>query len=197
LEVAHAASKTQGGAPPEGEQKASIEEPPTTPPRAEPSVSSTPISDWQARYREGKYSESLALVRSSGFDKRLNELSPGVLAELADTARLGGDPGLAARALSTLVRRFPGSAEARDGKFLLGRVHALRGDRTAAIAAFEGYLSKGASALYANEAVGRLMELYSANGDAERARAMAERYLERAPNGPYQRLARSLVSQRK
>ena len=37
------------------------------------------------------------------------------------------------------------------------------------------------------------MELYSARGDAERAREMARRYLERAPSGPYHRLARSLV----
>lgn len=149
-------------------------------------------SDWQALYREGKYAAALALARKDGLDARLGDLSPATLAELADVARLGGDPDLAVRALTTLLRRFPSAPQARDGQFLLGRVHALRGDTGAAIASFESYLGTGAT-LYANEAIGRLMELYSARGDTERARAMARRYLERAPSGPYQRLARSLT----
>jgi TolA-binding protein len=134
-------------------------------------------------------------LRSSGIAKRLDELSPRTLADVADAARLGGDPDLAIRALNVLLRRFPSAAEARDGKFLLGRVHALRGDRNAAIGAFERYLETKASAPYTNEAMGRLMELYSARGDNAKARSMAERYLERTPDGPYRRLARSLVGE--
>jgi TolA-binding protein len=169
-------------------------------PAAEPTIGAAPpappsSADWQARYRAGNYTESLSLVRASGVDRRLGELSAGALAELAEAARLGGDPELAARALTTLLRRFPGAAEAREGRFLLGRVHAVRGDRRAAIEAFESYLRNGASSVYANETLGRLMELYSARGDAERAQDIARRYLERAPNGPYGRLARSLVNQ--
>jgi outer membrane protein assembly factor BamD (BamD/ComL family) len=72
-------------------------------------------------------------------------------------------------------------------------VHALRGDTTAAIGSFESYLAQRGASPYATEAIGRLMELYSGRGDTERARAMAERYLDRAPNGPYKRLALSLV----
>ena len=41
--------------------------------------------------------------------------------------------------------------------------------------------------------LGRLMELYSAGGDQQKAREMARRYLDRAPKGPYGRLARSLL----
>jgi hypothetical protein len=151
--------------------------------------------DWQALYREGKYAESLKLLRASGVGQRLNELSAATLAELSDTARLGGDPELALRALTLLTRRFPNSPQARHAKFLLGRLHALRGDAAAAIAALESYLRAGDSSPYATEALGRLMELYSGRGDSERARSMARRYLERAPNGPYQRLARSLTGQ--
>jgi TolA-binding protein len=196
MEVAHGSTKAHApAASPESatNDAPAVVESEAPAARAVPSASSGANADWQLRYRAGKYAESLALVRSSGIAKRLNELSAGTLAELADAARLGGDPELAAQALTLLLRKFPGSAEARDGKFLLGRVHALRGERAAAVAAFEGYLDKG-DARYATEAVGRLMELYSANGDAGRARNMAERYLERAPNGPYQRLARSLLA---
>jgi TolA-binding protein len=149
--------------------------------------------DWQKSYRQGNYAASLAQARGIGVNKLIDELPSKSLAELADAARLGGDPELAVRALTALQRRFPSSAEAREGKFLLGRVHALRGDSKAAIASFESYLAQRGSSAYATEAVGRLTELYSGRGDTERARAMAKRYLERAPNGPYKRLALSLL----
>ncbi len=166
--------------------------PPDT--RPAPSAESSPNPEWRNRYRDGKYADSVALLRASGVAERLNELPPRILSEVADAARLGGDLELAVRALTTLMRRFPSAPEARDGQFLLGRVHALRGDPKSASAAFEGYLKAGQASRYANEAVGRLMELHSARGDDERALAMAHRYLEQAPDGPYRRLARSLVA---
>lgn len=193
MEVAHRGSaKAPAAETPEVAGSApAAEAPPPAPPSAwAPSVAT--VADWQLRYREGKYAESLALVRSTGVAKRLEELGPGLLADLADAARLGGEPELAVRALSALLRRFPNAPEARDGAFLLGRVHALRADRRAAIDAFERYLG-GRQGRYASEALGRLMELYSARGDREKAREMARRYLERAPKGPYGRLARSLL----
>ena len=141
-------------------------------------------------------SESLALARAGRVDKRLGELPPDALADLAEAARLGGDPELAVRALTALLRRFPGAPEAREVKFLLGRVQVLRGDAGAAVAAFESYLGDGRSALYTNEALGRLMEIYSTRGDTQAAQGIARRYLARAPNGPYRRLADSLLTPR-
>ena len=157
-------------------------------------ATSAPRPDWQLRYSEGKYAESLALVRAHGVNKRLSELSASALAELADVARLGGDPELAVSALTLLLQRFPSAPEARDGKFLLGRVQVLRGDDRAAVDAFESYLRRATSGRYVNETRGRLMELYSKRGDTDRARAVAEQYLAATPNGPYGRLARSLIS---
>jgi hypothetical protein len=170
----------------------------------QPVVSASPVAppdsmarvqndEWRARYRDGKYAEALALLRAHAVSERLEELGPRMLAEVADVARLGGDFKLAARALSLLLRQYPGAGEARDAHFLLGRVHALSGDRASAVRAFESYLERGSSTQYANEAAGRLMELYSERGDAEQARAMARRYLSSAPNGPYRRLALSLT----
>jgi TolA-binding protein len=202
MEVAHASARALPPPPPEPERVpesdggSSAESLASAPPevRPPPSVETAPNPEWRNRYRDGKYADSLALMRADGVTERLNELPPRILAEVADAARLGGDLELAARALTVLMRRFPSAPEARDGQFLLGRVHALRGDQKSAIAAFEAYLKPGHSSQYANEAVGRLMELYSAQGNDERARAMAARYLDRAPNGPYRRLARSLVA---
>jgi hypothetical protein len=62
--------------------------------------------------------------------------------------------------------------------------------------AFERYLATGSGLLYESEAIGRLMELYSARGDRQKARAMAQRYLARAPGGPYRRFAESLAASR-
>jgi tetratricopeptide (TPR) repeat protein len=170
----------------------------------QPVVSASPVAppdstarvqndEWRDRYRDGKYAEALALLRAHAVSERLEELGPRMLAEVADVARLGGDLKLAARALSVLLRQYPGAGEARNAHFLLGRVHALSGDRASAVRAFESYLERGSSTQYANEAAGRLMELYSERGDAEQARAMARRYLSSAPNGPYRRLALSLT----
>jgi hypothetical protein len=196
VEVVHRAVKPAPSTPvPEPSAHAPVVEAPAAASSATalPGSSSTASADWQARYAEGKYAEALALVRASGVGQRLHELPPRKLAELADVARLGGDPELAVAALTALLRRFPNAPEARDGSFLLGRVHALRGDGAAAVDAFERYLAGGAASRYTNEALGRLMELYSKRGNREKARGVAERYLARAPNGPYGRLARSLL----
>lgn len=202
IEVVHASAKAQPSATTEPERATDGERVPDAQPpasalpeaRPAPSAEPSPHSEWRLRYRDGQYADSVALLRANGVADRLNELPPRLLAEVADAARLGGDLELAARALTVLMRRFPSAPEARDGQFLLGRVHALRGDSARAIAAFEAYSKRGPGARYANESVGRLMDLYSARGEDARAREMARRYLEQAPNGPYQRLARSLVA---
>lgn len=195
MEVAHAtpdapAHAAEESAPAEVPEAASSARSAPVPP---PEPAPAPSADWRGRYRDGKYAEALALLRASGVTERLEELGPRALAEVADVARLGGDTKLAARALGLLIRQYPKASEARDAPFLLGRVHALSGDRAAAIRAFESYLAPGGSTQYANEATGRLMELYAGRGDEEQAKTMARRYLANAPNGPYRRLALSLT----
>jgi TolA-binding protein len=76
---------------------------------------------------------------------------------------------------------------------LIGRIHAGQGKKAQAIARFETYLEGGEQARYSTEAMGRLLELYAAQGSVQQAQAMAERYLKRAPDGPYRRLAGSVL----
>lgn len=158
--------------------------------------SAAPALDWEALYRERRYAASLALAKGQGFERLLSLLPARKLADLADAARLGGDAGLALRALNAIQRRFPGAREASDAEFLIGRVHAARGEAQVALARFEKYLQYGEQAPYAVEAMGRLVELYAGRGQAGPARAMAERYLARAPNGPYRRLCLSVLEKR-
>lgn len=149
--------------------------------------------DWRASFQARRYPEALASARALGVSRLLEELDAGGLSDLADAARLGGDPSLGVRVLDTLRARFPGTARASRAAFLLGRAHALSGNQRDAIGAFEAHLVEDPNGAHSIEALGRLMELYAERGDRKRARSAAERYLERAPQGPYERLAHSLV----
>lgn len=153
----------------------------------------TARNDWQALSRDRNYGAALALAKQAGADNLLATLGPQALAELADTARLGGDSELAERAFAAVMRRFPESPQARNATFLSGRLHAANGDPATAQARFERYLALNPKGAYSIEATGRLVELYAGRGDA-RAKDAAKRYLERAPNGPYQRLCRSVLA---
>lgn len=149
--------------------------------------------DWRTLFAAQRYPQALARAKALGFDRLAREADAQTLAELADVARLGGDPALAASCLLALERRFPGSPQATAARFLLGRVYVVQGNGAAATAAFEEYLRRSPDGGYASEALGRLMELYSARGERSRAEAAARRYLGRAPQGPYRALARSLL----
>lgn len=163
-------------------------------PVTSPSTSASPTADdWRTLYRTGKYAIALARVRQLDLRRLTRSADAPTLADLADTARLGGDPALGASTLVTLERRFPGSREARPARFLLGRIYAAQGRQEAATLAFEQYLTGGLGGRYEVEAMGRLMSLYQANGATQKAEAMARRYLARAPDGPYRELAVSLL----
>jgi|GEM_PF-3206882 len=153
----------------------------------------TASDDWVKLYRERDYAAALAAARRVGVDALLQNLAPQPLSELGDVARLGGDGDLALRAFETLGRRFPTSRQARDGLFLSGRVLASRGQLSAAQTRFEAYLAGNNRNIHAIEAMGRLVEIYAATKDP-RAKTTARAYLQRAPQGPYQRLCQSVLA---
>jgi hypothetical protein len=155
--------------------------------------SAAPRLDWQALYRERNYAAALSAAKQQGLGRLLETLPAQPLSELADAARLAGESELSLRVFAGIERRFPGSVQAQDAVFLSGRIHAARGQADAAQAKFEKYLSLAARGAYSLEATGRLVELYVARGDG-RAESAARSYLERAPNGPYQRLCRSVLA---
>lgn len=167
----------------------------------EPSAIARPLAapdaqSWRELYQRRDYPGALNAARTAGFHRLTEELGVDGLADLADAARLGGDLPAALVALTALERRFPGSPAARNAGFLRGRVLAQSSRLSEAIVAFERYLAANPDGVYSLEAMGRLMELHTARGEAKVAQAIALRYLQRAPSGPYQRLARSLANQR-
>jgi TolA-binding protein len=149
---------------------------------------------FHTRYRARDYRGALTAAEQAGFEGLLGAWDRGSLSRLADAARLAGEPGRARQALERLRGRFPGSREAADAAFLLGRLHAdALGAPAAAAGWFERYLAESANGSFAQEALGRLMVAARAAGDNGKAKSVASDYLERYPQGPYARTAASLL----
>ncbi|MBW2524798.1 MAG: FecR domain-containing protein, partial [Deltaproteobacteria bacterium] len=92
--------------PPPPEPAASQDEPsepdPVPTASAATSTTSTPprVARWRALYEAGKYKPALAAAKSQGFESLCAEAGAAELMMLAETARYGGEPTLAARALA-------------------------------------------------------------------------------------------------
>jgi TolA-binding protein len=171
---------------------------PATPksrPRPEPR-STAHESRWRQLHRQREYAAALAAARDEGLGRLIDELGPVPLADLADVARLGGDLPVALQVLTAIQRRFPETEQAEQAQFLSGRILVQLGRGPEAATVFESYLGAHPDGQLSTEALGRLLELRANDGDTARARRLAERYLQRAPNGPYRRLARSLILER-
>jgi TolA-binding protein len=152
-----------------------------------------PSASWEQLYREGKYQKACEDARARSLSVLSAKLDAPGLIELHSALRLCSAPGDAMSTLETLRRRFPGSSHAHDALFLMGRIHATQGHSAAALTHFEQYLARASQGRFAAEALGRLIELYEAAGNRQKARKYAQQYLRLAPDGPYRRLAASVT----
>jgi hypothetical protein len=155
--------------------------PPSTAPDREPS--------WRDLAARGKYNEALAAAERAGFAQELDRASSPDLAALADAARYAAQPALARQALLAQRRRFGARG---SSAFLLGKIAADQQGGADAVRWFETYLQEEPGGALAEQALGRILELQKGNPAA--ARAAAERYLARYPNGAHAALARSVSS---
>ncbi len=107
----------------------------------------------------------------------------------ADQARQAGDSASALRHLRELLRTHPKDGRATLARFTIGRLESARGNALAAAEAFESCGSALSGEAIAEAALAR-----AAAGQADRAKALAARYLLQFPNGPragaLQKLAR-------
>jgi RNA polymerase sigma-70 factor (ECF subfamily) len=117
------------------------------------------------------------------------------LMALAEAARGSGEAALARRALTTLRARFPGSAEAHQAAFLLGRLaEDTNNDLPGALAWYGRYLDEAPEGGFRDEALGRKMAATLRLGGRPRARPLAEEYLRRFPVGGYVQPARAILA---
>jgi transmembrane sensor len=154
-----------------------------------------PPPTWQALSRQSRFAEAYLLVAADGFATAIARSPVSELALLGDTARFAGKPADALAAYQSLRARAAGSAASKLAAFSIARVHF---DQRAAYADaarwFRTYLAEQPGGPFAREAEGRLMEALSRSGDGAGARQVAERYLDRYPHGPHERVARQLLS---
>jgi ferric-dicitrate binding protein FerR (iron transport regulator) len=175
--------------------------PSLTPDEPKPSATPSPAPanaarapDWRQFARKGSLREAFAAAHASGFEAACESASPSELLQLADGARLSGNPASARQPLLRLRSAFPGDSRRAAAAFTLGKI-AFDQTRAYAEAAewFATSIREQPGGSLAREAAGRLIEARRRSGDDAGARRAAEGYLARYPDGPHADLARSLV----
>jgi TolA-binding protein len=148
---------------------------------------------WTELARRGQFGAVVAQAKARGVEACLGSSSAADLRALADAARYSGDTVLAERTLEALRTRFSGSAGGRAAAFLLGRTHESRGDLAGADRWYRVYLKESPSSELAADALAGRMRVASSTSRRAEAKALAEEYLGRYPNGVDAGLARKLA----
>jgi TolA-binding protein len=165
------------------------------PPEPPPATDRRPVPAWRRLLDAGEHAAAIAALERDGLTAQLARLDADDLERVAHGARLAGAAGPAREALLTLRRRFPRDARARTAAFLLGRLALdLAGEPTEAAAWFTTYLQQQPNGPLAEEARGRLLQVWRDAGDDERARAAAHDYLEHHPDGSRAAQARAQIA---
>lgn len=152
-------------------------------------VSSGP---WRDLARSGQHKAAMDAVMAVGFGRVLGESSGADLLLLADSARFSGDTGHAKQAL--MAAR--GKGEKGRTAFLLGKIAADASSSPGEAAQwFETYLAEAPGGGLAEQALGRLIELYRRTGRSGQAQAAATKYLAKYPEGGYAKAARSALGE--
>ena len=147
---------------------------------------------WAKDLAQGKAEQVVEEALRLGLDGVLAEASSGELAALADAARYCRREELARKTMLAERRRFAGSRGAVDAGLLLGRLAEAEHNDSQALSWFNAYLTEAPSGRYASEALGRKMALVRRSGGAGAARAIAEEYLSKYPDGTYASAARAI-----
>lgn len=114
--------------------------------------------------------------------------------DLADVARFTKHASDTRVLLERLRERFPGSNEAGEAAFVLGRIAADGGSQAKAAVWFERYLDERPSGSFAGDALGRLIDCYDALGQVADAKTAAKRYLASHPKGPHAAKAEKILA---
>jgi transmembrane sensor len=122
-------------------------------------------------------------ARAGDSERATDESAQALLAEV-DVARSQGKPDRAVQLLRRILHEHPRDPRAPLAAFTLGRVllNELGRPREAA-AAFHQVRERAPASQFAEDALAREVEAWSAAGEPARARALAALYLERYPSG--------------
>ncbi len=194
LEETPAAAPVEGAGPP-------AEPPALAAPAAEsaaPSREGAPAAhraqrSWTQRIVDGEFKAIVEEAEARGIASTLSSASSTDLRALSDAARYAGRPELAEQSLSSLRRRFAGSADGRAAAFMLGRLHEGRGRAAQAKSFYETYLRESPGGNFAAEALAGKMRTVLALSGRAAALPIARDYLTRYPAGVHAKTARGIV----
>jgi hypothetical protein len=145
---------------------------------------------WSEMLADGNFRRVIDAAEARGMDATLARGSLADVVALSDAARYVHERALAKRGLLTERSRFAGSPEARGAAFVLGRMADDAGARDEAIRWYDTYLAESPRGSLVAEALGRKLVALVESGDAARARAVAQEYTKRFPQGAHAAYAR-------
>jgi hypothetical protein len=176
----------------EGEGQGSV----TSKPSPDPAPISSGGPSVAALAAKGKYKEALSLAEKQGFSRLTLELPENDLLLLANAARYSGDVGRAREALTKLRERFRGRSGASLAALHLAKIaEDMTYEPAEATRWLRTFLRESPDSDLAAGARASLMSVLLRAGDRGGARAVAEDYLRRHPNGQHAADARALVSE--
>jgi hypothetical protein len=149
---------------------------------------------WERRLAQGDFEAIIAAAERRGVREVMARGTQGDLVALADAARYTRRGDLARRALVAERARFAGSIAAREAGYFLGVLAEDEGTWRDALDWYARYRREDSAGTYAAPALGRTMVLEARRQGNGAARADAEDYLHRFPNGPYAPTARQILS---
>jgi transmembrane sensor len=139
---------------------------------------------WQDLARRGSYAEAYGALGAHGIERVSDSGEVADLLAVADVARLSGHPIDAVAPLARVVTDHRADPRAPLAAFTLGRVQAdTLGNPSAAAQAFALAITLGLPSGLVEDAFARLVETRAHAGDRAGARAAAEAYRERFPDG--------------
>lgn len=128
------------------------------------------------------------------LDKMLATGDVESLWQIAMQARYNRNGGTAKTVLLTIRERFKDSKRAETAAFVLGRVfQELQGSPRTAAGWFRRYLDESPNGPLAEEALGRLFDVYDKAGDEASAARYADQYLALYPSGLFADSARQVL----
>jgi TolA-binding protein len=158
----------------------------------EPKAAPPAVHSWARDLARGNAEQVVNDALARGLGESLSQSSGSELSALADAARYTRRDAVARKALLAERSRFAGSRMAIDAGLLLGRLAESEHADGEALRWFDTYLAEAPSGAHASEALGRKMAVVRHSGNTAAARAVAEEYLARYPNGTYSSAARAI-----
>jgi TolA-binding protein len=145
--------------------------------------------DWKKMYANKDFQGIMDLAEKKGVETIKRRLGKDELWIVANSARYVRNNRLADELFQVFRSRFPGAGQSQTAAFLLAKFALESSRMTDAERWFETYLSESPDGPLAEEALGRLISVYSKLGKSDKATESAEIYIRKYKDGYFTKQA--------